>query len=160
MRTWLSRLGGLLRGTRLDRDLDDEVALHIELATEANIRRGMSERDARAAALRSFGGVIQMKESYRDQRGLPFVETFLQDTRYGVRALWRTKGFTAAALLTLALGIGANSAIFSVVNAVLLRPLNYPDPERIVQMYRNAGGLQERTNGRRYMFWRDNMKSM
>ena len=160
MRTWLSRIGGLVRGRRLDRDLDDEVALHIELATEQNMRRGMSAHDARAAALRSFGGVIQMKESYREQRGLPFIETFVHDARYGVRALWRTKGFTAAALLTLALGIGANSAIFSVVNAVLLRPLNYPEPERIVQMHRNAGGFQSRTNGRRFMFWRDNMKSM
>ena len=160
MRTTLARLLGFLRRRRLDHELDDEVTLHLEMATEDYMRRGMSERDARAAALRNFGGVIQMKESYRELRGLPFIETFVQDARYGVRALLRSKGFAAAALLTLALGIGANSAIFSVVNAVLLRPLNYPDPERIVQMHRAVEGYQSRTTGRRYMFWRDNMKSV
>ena len=160
MRTTLARIIGFFRWRRLDSDLDAEVSLHLELATAEYRRRGLSEEDAQAAALRNFGGVIQMKESYREQRGLPWIETFLQDARYGVRALLRTKGFTAAALLTLALGIGANSAIFSVVNAVLLRPLNYPDPERIVQMHRNSGGFQSRTNARRFMFWRDHMTSM
>ncbi len=160
MRTILSRLAGLFRRRRLDRELDDEVMLHLDLAAQDYMRRGMSERDARAAALRNFGGVIQMKESYREQRGLPFIETFVQDARYGVRSLLRTKAFTAAALLTLTLGIGANSAIFSVVNAVLLRPLDYPEPERIVQMHRHIDGYQARTTGRRFMFWRDQMKSV
>ena len=160
MRTVLLRLLGFLRGRRLDHELDDEVALHLELAKEEYVRRGMSEQEARAAALRNFGGVTQMKESYREQRGLPFLETFLHDARYGVRALLRTKGFTAAALVTLALGIGANSAIFSVVNAVLLRPLQYPEPERIVQMHRSVEGFQEGITGQRYIFWRDNMRSV
>ena len=160
MRTLFARIAGFLGIRWLDRDLDDEVALHLDLMTQDYMRRGLTQAEARAAAVRNFGGVIQMKESYREQRGLPMLETFLQDARYGVRQLVRTKGFTAAALLTLALGIGANSAIFSVVNAVLLRPLDYHEPERIVQMHRNNGGLWAGQSARRFMFWRDNLKSM
>nr|MBA2258138.1 ABC transporter permease [Acidobacteriota bacterium] len=159
MRAFLVRLASLFRRRRLDVELDDEVQFHIEMLSQEHMRRGLSAADARTAALRSFGGVIQMKESYREQRGLPSVDMFLQDARYGIRALLRTPGFTAAALLTLALGIGANSAIFTVVNAVLLRPLDYTDPEQIVQMHRRSGGLWGGQTGRRYMFFRDQMKS-
>lgn len=124
------------------------------------MRRGMSAEDARAAARRSFGGVTQMKEAYRDQRSLPWLETFIQDLRYGARTLARTPGFTLAAILTLALGIGANAAVFSVVNAVLLRPLPYPEPERILQMTRRyPQGDGAGQTGLRYLFFRDNMKS-
>ena len=100
-----------------------------------------------------------MKGAYREQRSVPLIETFLQDTRYAVRGLLRTKGFTAAALVTLALGIGANTAIFSVVNAILLRPLDYPEPDRILQMHRRDSGLWAGQTGRRYMFFRDQMRS-
>ena len=94
MRTWIARLGGLLRRTARDRDLDDEVGFHLAMLAEDWQRRGLSAEEARAAALRHFGGVTQMKEAYRDQRGIPFVENLVQDARYGVRTLLRTPGFT------------------------------------------------------------------
>ena len=159
MRVFLSRIAALLQARRLDARLDDEVRFHVDMLAQEHMRRGMPEAEARAAALRRFGGIIQMKESYRDQRGVPFIETFLQDARYSVRSFLRTPGFTAAALITLALGIGANSAIFSVVNAVLLQPLPYSEPERIVQMYRNNAGLWAGQNAKRFQFFKEQSQS-
>jgi macrolide transport system ATP-binding/permease protein len=98
---------------RLENDLDEELRSHIEMAAERNLRKGMSSEDARLEALRSFGGFEQTKELYRDQRGLPVVETTFQDVRFGLRMLRRDPGFSILAILCLTLAIGANSAVFS-----------------------------------------------
>jgi macrolide transport system ATP-binding/permease protein len=118
------RLAALFRRGRLEDDLDEELRSHLEMAVELNVRKGMSAEDARREALRSFGGLEQTKENYRDQRGLPMIETTLQDLRFGLRMLRRSPGFSLLAILCLTLGIGANAAVFSWVEGILFRP--YP----------------------------------
>lgn len=133
-----SRVRGLFAGQRGERDLDAELQNHIEALTEENLRRGMSVQQARQAARREFGGIEQTKERYRDARGLPFLETTIQDVRFGLRALLKRPGFCAVAVLTLGLGIGVNTALFTIVHGVIFRPLPFRDPDRLVSLWERS----------------------
>jgi predicted permease len=132
---FMTRVAGLFGKRRDDAELAAELRAHLEMASEENIRRGMSPNEALYAARKEFGGVEQVKEIYRERRGLPMIETLLQDIRFGLRMLRKNPGFTAVAVLTLALGIGATTSIFSVVDSILLRPLPFRDPSRIMVLY-------------------------
>jgi predicted permease len=137
--TWLavlaSRLRGLLGGRRQDEEFDLEVAAHLDILTDEHIRRGLAPAEARRQAILRFGGPVQIKEQQHENRGLPFVETTLQDIRYAVRALRKSPAYSLVAIATLAIGIGAGTSVFSVVGAVLLRPLPFAAPDRLVRIY-------------------------
>src|SRR5450755_3434285 len=138
MRIFWRCLIGLLRGNRLERELDEEIGIHLAMQEEEFRARGMKPAAARAAALREFGGVAQAKEEYRARRGVSWLETAVRDLRYGLRGLRRTPGFTLAAVLSLALGIGANTAIFSLFHTLMLRLLPVEKPHELVSVYRTG----------------------
>src|ERR1022692_846781 len=116
------RLSALFRAQSLERDLDDELSFHLDMEIAENLRRGMNPPEARQAALRRFGGVVQIKETYRETRGVPMIETTWQDVRYGFRMLGRDPGFSFLAILCLTLGIGAITSVCSWIEGILLRP--------------------------------------
>jgi putative ABC transport system permease protein len=131
-RVWFLRLSGLFRKERRDRELDAELESHLQMHIEDNLRAGMTPEEARRQALIKLGGVEPTKERYRERRGLPFVETTLQDVRYGLRVLLANPGVTIVAIVTLALAIGVNTTIFSAANGFLLRKPPVPDPDRLM----------------------------
>ncbi len=134
LRESLQRVLSFFHKQHRDSELDAEVAAHLELAVEENMRHGMPEEEARRQALVRFGGVAQAKEQQREARGLPWLDVLLQDLRFTFRTLGRDRGFTAIAVVILGLGIGANIAVFSVVNTLLLRPLPLRDPQQLVRI--------------------------
>jgi hypothetical protein len=135
LRSALHRLATLFRRDRREADLDDELRFHLEAAIEENVARGMDPAAARTAALLEFGGVEQVKEACRDERGLPWLETTARDVRWSLRGFARRPAFAVTAILVLALGIGATTAIFSAVHGVLMAPLPYPEPDRLVALW-------------------------
>jgi len=143
----LLRIQSFARKKPLDRDLAEEMASHLQFAIEENIQNGMSPREAERQARISFGGPQQSKETHRESRGLPFLDTLLRDIRYTLRTLWRDRAFAAIAILILALGIGANIAVFSMINTLLLRPLPFANSNQLAWLdsNRGLGGLSSLT---------------
>jgi len=160
LRGYVVRLFGLFDRALCDREFAEELESHLALHIEDNLRAGMSPEEARRQAQIKLGGVTQTQELHREQRGIPMLETLLQDLRFGLRMLRKNPGFSLIAVLTLALGIGANTAIFSLVNGILLRPLPYHEPDRLVLLSdKGRDGVRMSISYPNYSDWRERAQS-
>ncbi len=142
LRALWARLQGLFGDRKIDREFDDEIQSHLELLIEQYVRQGMTQDEAASAARRQFGNATLLKEAHREMRGIRFIETLIQDVRFGLRMLWKKPDFTLIVVLTLALGIGANTAIFTLFNALFLQPLPVADPARLMSVF----GMDEKNS--------------
>jgi putative ABC transport system permease protein len=156
------RIRSIGRRRAIESGLDEEIRFHLDQQTEKNRRAGMSPEEARRQAFVQFGGLERVKESTRDEVQPALLEDSVRDVRHGLRVLRRAPGFTAAALVTLALGIGATSAIFSVVRTVMLEPLPYQEPDRLVAVWEtNRGGTQRNVIApANFVAWRERTRTL
>src|SRR5712671_1835589 len=153
LRVLLSRVRGTLRRSRLNQELDDELLEHLTMLQERFVRRGMDPTEAFYAARRQFGGVTQVKEELMERRTMSLAEDVTRDVRHTARGLWRSPGFSLTVTLTLALGIGGNTAVFSVVDQLLLRPLPYPDGDQLVMVEESSGGRPADVSPANWLDW-------
>ena len=157
VRVWLMRIKSLFGRNRLERELADDIQSHLEMATNENLRQGMSADDAVAESRRQFGGVEQMKEQFRDQLSFPLFDGLCREFRLAIRSMGRRPGFAVIAILTLALGIGVNTAVFSLIDPVLIAPLPYPDAHRLATVWLDlsrVGFDRVETTPADYLDWR------
>jgi putative ABC transport system permease protein len=155
VRRLVEGLLALMRKRHLEDELDNEILAHLELAERDALARGLSADEARRAARRSFGGIVQVKEEHRDRRSFSWIEALLRDLRYGLGSLLRAPGFTAVVVSVLALGIGANVAMFGVVDGVLLKPLPFPEPDRMVGVWEAPRpGVSNATSAPDFQDWK------
>src|SRR5580692_7033609 len=159
LRRFLARLANFATRQPGDQRLREEMEEHLAFLIAENLGNGMPPEEARRQAVLKFGAVGTIKEDYHAEQGLPFIETLVQDVRYALRLFAKSPGFAAIAVLTMALGIGATTAIFSVVDATLLHPLSYPHPEQLVRIEDDLPGAGSRDVGISVPEWKDIQRS-
>jgi hypothetical protein len=155
LRRFLMRLANVVTRRSADQRLQAEIAEHLALQTEANLRAGMSLDEARRQAALKFGGSQAIREDHQSEHGIPIIENLLFDLKYAVRMLLRSPGFATVAIATVALGVGATTAIYSVIDATLLHPLPYPDPAELVRVEDDLPGVGARRVGVSVPEWKD-----
>src|SRR5580704_6211370 len=158
-RSLLAKFRDLGHGSSFEHDLDEEIRVHLALLTQRYVQQGLSPEEASSAAHRQFGNGTLLREARRDISSFTALETLWQDVRYGARGLRRSPGVTAGVILTLMLGIGANTALFSVIYAALFKPLPFPDPERLLFMTEKWTAGNDTMSAADLGYWRDHAQS-